>query len=148
MRKLLLAVLVIATLGMVGIALADTGGGATDACYHNKTGIVRVDTDGTGCKANETPMTLGAGLVTRHVWADGVAPAGDYGQAIARCAAGEVVLGGGYVTETIHPDVHPFTNSLIVIDGVEGWEATVINMSPVDIDFHVSAVCAPGTPSV
>ena len=49
------------------------------------------------------------------------------------------------MTATIHPDVRPFQNQPVEIDGVQGWYVVVINESGVDIDFTAYGICTPGT---
>jgi len=148
MRRLVItvvALIALAVAGVAGAAAASLPGAAADGCYDNKTGVVRVDVDGHGCRSKETPISIGAPLATRRVVAGATAPAGDYNQAVAECPVGQVVLGGGYETATIHPDVRPFTNAPMEINGRQGWYVTVINESGVDIEFSAFAICAPGT---
>jgi len=62
-----------------GLALASPGGGDTlEVCYHNRSGVLRVDVSGSGCAAAESPATLGGGqLVTRVVTASRPCPPTD-----------------------------------------------------------------------
>lgn len=146
MRSLVIAIAVVAVLGVAGVALASSPSTGTDACYNTQTGDARVDVDGSGCRPKEAPFTIGGPLMTRFVDSEQViVPAGDYRDAFAACPDGEVVLGGGFVTATIHPDVRPFQDQPLEMDGAQGWYVVVINESPVDIDFSAYAVCAPGT---
>ena len=145
MRRLVIALAAVVAMGAVAaVAVASSGAAVTGACYDTKTGTVRVDVDGTGCKAKEAPFTFGTTTRLVSTTVD-LVPAGDYRAAFAACAAGEVVVGGGFVTPTIHPDVRPFMDTPMEIEGVQGWYVVVINESPVDIDFTASAVCTPGT---
>jgi hypothetical protein len=145
MRKLVFVAAAAALLGVAGIAIASTPGAATAACYNNFSGALRVDVDGTGCRAKETSIELGAPLQTRLVMAEGDAPAHDYAAAFAACPAGHAVLGGGWSSSSINPDVQPFENAPIEIDGVQGWYVVVINESDAPtVHFTASAICAPG----
>jgi hypothetical protein len=151
MRKLLVPLVAVVALGTAGIALADTPGGTTDACYNDRTGLVRVDTTGGGCRVSESPITLGSGLVTRKVTASGhVGPISDIpptaaDSAYAYCAPGEVVLGGGYGLASINPDVAVWTNAPFDIDGKVGWMVSVVNDTEGEFDFWVYAICGVGT---
>jgi hypothetical protein len=133
-----------------GMAVA--GGGSVDsalnACYHNHTGALRVDVSGTGCKSNETLVTLGAGISTRIVMASAVLE-GFTGVA-AECDHGEVVLGGGLEVASINPDIGIVTNGPITLgDGRQAWQVTMHfdGGSEIPVPFNAFAVCAPGTSS-
>jgi hypothetical protein len=151
MRKVLAGVVAVAALGTASIALADTPGGTTDACYNDRTGIVRVDIRGTGCRLGESPIRLGSGLVTRKVSAVGhVGPISDIpptaaDTAYAYCNPGEVVLGGGYGLASINPDVAVWTNAPFDIEGKVGWMVSVVNDTEGEFDFWAFAICGVGT---
>lgn len=147
MRILTILLATVALFAVSVAALAAMGDGTVDACYHNRTGDLRIDVDGDGCRSSESSISVGQGLITRRVTASATAPAVGVEGATAFCDVGEVIIGGGYETATIHPDVRPFTNAPLEIDGLEAWQVTIINESPVDIEFASFALCAPGTSS-
>lgn len=127
-----------------GLAFADGDGETVTACYHNHTGALRVDVDGSGCGRNETPVALGAGLTTRIVVAGLTLPPDGFGGVAAECDAGEVVLGGGFEIASINPDTAIVTNAPLTLpDGRQAWQVTFSAGGPVDISSF--AVCAPGS---
>ena len=140
-----MAAVVVLVGGTLSVAGADDEAPTIDACYHARTGALRVDVDGDGCHRAEMPITLGHGLSTRRVVAEDVVTGPGFEGVAAMCGPGEVVLGGGYETASIHPDARPITNGPIEIDGLQGWQVTVINESSADFEFWSLAICAPGT---
>jgi hypothetical protein len=146
MRRPVIVVAAIAALAIAGVVVASTPGAAADACYDTKSGLVRVDVTGEGCRSKEVPITLGAPLTTRWVASDPeTALSGNYQDAFAACAAGEVVTGGGFLTDSINPLVRANQDMPVEFEGIQGWYIVVVNHSEVDIDFTAFAVCAPGT---
>jgi hypothetical protein len=129
-----------------GLALASPGSSdaTVEACYHNRTGALRVDLSGAGCGAVESPVTLGgAGLVTRTVVADRVLPDDGFGALIAECGHGEVVLGGGFEIASVGPETAIITNAPHTLDdGRQGWLVSMSAGGPAEIWSF--AICAPG----
>jgi hypothetical protein len=73
----------------------------------------------------------------------GTVPAREVASAVARCKAGEVVTGGGYELQSIHPDVQVFTNAPIQSTaGRWGWAVTLHNDTDAGFDFTAFAMCA------
>jgi hypothetical protein len=142
------AVLGASLLLLGGSALADHGttSGEPDACYHNRTGALRLDVSGAGCQGDETPVVVTAGVTTRYVTATTVLPTDGFGGVTAECDHGEVVLGGGFGQASINPDVAIVTNAPITLaDGRQGWQSTVSAGLPIQIWAY--AVCAHGSPA-
>lgn len=147
---------VLSAAGLVGVlvvltggwALAGSGGGdGVQACYHNNSGALRVDVSGSGCRSNETPVALGAGLTTRRVVASASLPSPGFVGVAAECAAGEVVLGGGLEVESINPEIGIVTNAPITLaDGRQAWQVTMhsADLSGAPVTFRAVAICAPG----
>jgi len=145
MRRLFIALAAVAALGATAaIAVAVTGNMETTACYDTKTGIVRLDVDGAGCKGKEAPFTFGT--TTRLVTVESEpVPDGNYMDAFAACAADEVVLSGGYEMPTINVLVQPFQDMPAELDGQQGWYVVVMNEGGLELEsFTAFAVCAPG----
>lgn len=149
-----LAVLSVA--GLVGVlvvltggwALAGSGGGdSVQACYHNHSGALRVDVSDSGCRRNETPVELGAGLITRRVEATAMLPSPGFVGVAAECAEGEVVLGGGLEVESINPQIGIVTNAPITLaDGRQAWQVSMhsADLAGDPVAFRAYAICAPG----
>lgn len=131
-----------------GMALADSGGGGgIDACYHDRTGVVRVDVSGDGCGPGQTAISLGTSLTTRVVEADGMLTHPGFSGAAAECGVGEVVLGGGLEVESINPDIGVVTSAPVELaDGRQAWQVSVHSAvsSGDPTTFRAFAVCAPG----
>ena len=146
MRRLLVIVAVIALAAFgTGIAVANTTGGSL-LCYDLKTGEVRVDVLGSGCLKKEGAVAvIAGGVLVERIDVSSVAVAGDTTSAFAGCPVGEVVTGGGYVTFSINTELRPFSNVPIEVDGVQGWQVSIINESGGDVTFHAFALCVPGT---
>jgi hypothetical protein len=74
-------------------------------------------------------------------------PVREVASVIARCRAGEVVTGGGYELQSIHPDVQVFTNAPIQSPtGRWGWAINLHNDTDASFDFTAFAMCARFTP--
>jgi hypothetical protein len=132
-----------------GMAVA--AGGSVDstvsACFHNNTGALRIDVAGTGCKPNETAVSLGGGAMSTRIVTAGAVLEGFTGVA-AECDHGEVVLGGGLEVASINPGIGIVTNAPITLtDGRQGWQVTMhFDENPeLSVPFTAFAVCAPGT---
>jgi hypothetical protein len=139
-------VLAVGTLFAGGLALAGSGGDGVDACYHQRTGALRIDVAGTGCRDAEQAITLGGGsaLATRIVTAPTTLPDDGFGGTLAECGEGEVVLGGGFEIASINPDIAIVTNApLMLDDDRQGWLVTINAGGPIDLTAF--AVCAPGS---
>lgn len=128
-----------------GLAFAGGGDEPVQACYHNHTGALRVDVDGSGCRSNETLVALGSGgLTTRIVTAGHTLPPDGFGGVTAECGEGEVVVGGGMEIASINPEVAIVTNApLTPAGGPQGWQLTVSAGGPVGITAF--AICARGS---
>jgi hypothetical protein len=139
-------VLAAGTLFAGGLALAGSGGDGVDACYHQRTGALRIDVNGAGCGGAEQEITLGGGsaLATRIVKEQITLPEDGFGSALAECGEGEVVLGGGFELASINPDTAIVTNAPLTLDDDrQGWLVTMNALGPVPLTAF--AVCAPGS---
>jgi len=146
---------VLAAAGLVGVlvvltggwALAGSGGGdGVQACYHNNSGALRVDVSGSGCRRNETPVALGTSLITRRVVASSALPSPGVTGVAAECAAGEVVLGGGLVVESINPEKGLLTNApLPLVDCRLVWPLALHSAASAatPVTLRAYAICAP-----
>jgi hypothetical protein len=140
----------VAGLSVGGLALADghfASDGTVAACVHDRTGALRVDVAGTGCRSNESAVALGAGLVTRTVSAAGSLTHPGFNGVAAECSRGEVVLGGGFEVASINPDIGIVTNAPITLpDGRQAWQVTMHSAvsSGDPTPFSAFAVCALG----
>jgi len=84
------------------------------------------------------------GITTHQVTASDTAPSLGMKGVMARCAAGEVVGGGGYEMATISQVVQPLTNAPLQVDGIEGWQVTITNDSGAAVAFDAYAICTAG----
>jgi hypothetical protein len=156
-RRIFLAVLVVvASLGLVagGVLagsklVAPTTDGTFWACYDNGGSMKLVADDAEACPKNwngPVHWAQGGSLMTRLVREDGVIPDGAYGSAIAFCSQSEVVLGGGFVSDSINALVGVQQSEPVEIGGVQGWAVTMTNYSGQDdVPFQAYAICTPGT---
>lgn len=139
-------VVLIAT-GLVSIALAGPGDGI-EACYHERTGELRIDVDDSGCRRSELPITLGETLMTRKVVASEIIGPDTMASVTALCGPGEVVLGGGHQQASINPEVVVVTNAPHLVGDQQGWLVSITNPSSTyDFEFWAFAICAPGVSS-
>jgi hypothetical protein len=149
MRKIAAVVGVVAVLltTMMAVAMAQPDDGVS-ACYHARTGDLRVDVDGSGCRPSELPVTLGEGLVTRRVVASEIISPDTFEGVSALCDPGEVVLGGGHQQASINPEVVVVTDAPYLDGDRQGWLVAITNPSEIyDFELWAYAICAPGVSS-
>lgn len=102
---------------------------------------------GSSSAAPISPNAPAASLSIIERTATGTVPVREVASAVARCKAGEVVTGGGYELQSIHPDVQVFTNAPIQSPtGRWGWAITLHNDTDASFGFTAFAMCATFTP--
>lgn len=100
-----------------------------------------------GALAAITPALAGPvsvnGITTHTVVVTATAPAGNTGEAIAKCGVGQLRTGGGYVINS------PVTDWQVFIDGPlngKSWLVELVNNDAQPLSFSAYAICAKSVP--